>query len=115
MAMSHPICAGEMCHSRTRTGRTNASDSASKASKNVALPTMTRARRCQREKGTLSRRAISSEELTELRRDAIRTLDRRQVARLRNDTEGRPRNRLVELPCHGDRRRVIFLADATRD
>src|SRR5438477_2790752 len=115
MAMSHPICAGVMCHSRTSTGRTNASDSASKASKNVALPTMMRARRCQREKGTPSRRAINSEELTKLRRNAIRTLDRRQMARPRKDAERRLRNRLVELPRHGDRRRVIVLADDNRD
>ena len=111
MAMSHPICAGVMCHSRTSTGRTNASDSASKASKNVALPTTMRARRCQREKGTLSRRAISSEELTKLRRDAIRTLDRRQMARPRKDAERRLRNRLVELSRHGD----VFFAFKSKD
>src|SRR6476660_6165376 len=113
--MSHPICAGVMCHSRTSTGRTNASDRASKASKNVALPTMMRARRCQREKGALSRRPISSEEPTKLRRDAIRRLDRRQMARPRKDAERRLRHRLVELSRHGDWRRVILLSDDNRD
>src|SRR4030095_6911786 len=45
---------------RTRTGSTKASESASKASKNVALPMTRRARRCQRENGIASRRALRS-------------------------------------------------------
>ena len=41
------------------TGSTKASESALKASKNVALPMIRRARMCQRENGTFSRRARS--------------------------------------------------------
>src|SRR5687768_4057336 len=84
---------GVMPQSLTRTGSTKASDRASKASKKVALPMMTRARRCHREKGTRSRRAISSgaegarlatrrcagQQLPQLRRDGVRVLDRREV------------------------------------
>src|SRR5215475_13097679 len=105
MAISHPIWAGVMVHRRTSTGRTNASDSASKASKNVALPTMRRARRCQRENGMLSSRATSDgasafaeasadtsdapEKATQLRRDAVGKFDGCQMPRAGNDGQRR--------------------------
>ena len=50
--MRMPTCVGEICHRGTNTGRMNASDNASKASKNVALPTTSLGKRCQRENGT---------------------------------------------------------------
>src|SRR5215831_17222839 len=56
--MRIPLCAGVMCQRPMSTGSANASDRALNASKNVALPTMTRAFVCHRENGRFSRRAI---------------------------------------------------------
>src|SRR4029434_8430525 len=100
MAINQPISAGVIVHRRTSTGRTNASDRASNASKNVALPTMRRARRCQRENGMLPSRARSDaassmrksdapEEATQLRGDAVRKFDRGQMPRAGNDAQRR--------------------------
>src|SRR4030095_16459840 len=126
MAISQPISAGVIAHRRTSTGRTNASDSASKASKNVALPTMRRARRGQRENGMLSSRARSDgayssrapalaeaaadksdvrEETTQLRRDTVGKFDGCQMPRAGNDGQRRLRNRVMKLPCHRHWRR----------
>src|SRR4030095_6403265 len=120
MAISQQIFAGVMVHRRKSTGRTNASDSASKASKNVALPTMRRARRCQRENGMFSSRARSNgadsspasafaeasadrsdvrEEATQLRRDTVGKFDGCQMPRAGNDGQRRLRNRVMKLPC----------------
>src|SRR4029450_2057462 len=106
MAMSQPICAGVIAHRRPSTGRTNASDSASKASKKVALPTMTRARTCQRENGVLSSRAgradasadwsDAPEKGTQLRREAVRKFDGCQVPRAGDDRQSRLRNRVMK-------------------
>src|SRR5437868_5556414 len=114
-----------MCHARTSTGSAKASDRALNASKKVALPTTMRARTCQRENGMLSRRPRSAaasmftlasrEEVTQLRCDAIGTLDGREMTRARDDRQGRLRYRTVKLPRHGDRRRVVLLADDDRD
>src|ERR1043165_7366648 len=119
--MSQPISAGVICHSRTSTGSTNASDRASKASKNVALPTMMRARRCHAENGTASSRATSEapsatrEKATQLLGKAIGKLDRCQVSGTRNDRQRRLRNRVMEVLRHPHRRRVILLADDNGD
>src|SRR5580692_879244 len=53
-----PISGAVICHSGTRIGSTKAIDSALNASKNVALPMMTRARTYQRDVGTCSIRMI---------------------------------------------------------
>src|SRR4029453_964771 len=135
MAISQPISAGVIAHRRTSTGRTNASDSASKASKNVALPTMRRARRCQRENGMLSSRAKSDgsdrsraaafaeasadksdvrEETTQLRRDTVGKFDGCQMPRAGNEGQGGRGNRVMKLPCHRHWRRVILLTNDDR-
>src|ERR1043166_4201598 len=126
-----------MCQRRTSTGSANARESALNASKNVALPTMTRARMWKRENGMLSRRPSNDgasafakggspcdppsqrwlgeplsrfvpadespdcgsairEEATQLRCDAIGTLDGREMTRARNDRQGRVRDRFEQ-------------------
>ncbi len=57
--MSHPICSGVMCQACPITGRTSPIATVSTASKNVALPTMIRALRCQRDSGNASIRAAT--------------------------------------------------------
>src|SRR5437773_12096357 len=72
--MRTPLCAGVMCHKRMRTGSAKASDRASKASKNVALPMMMRAFACHRENGTLSMREIRAAASMSLDWIMLRTL-----------------------------------------
>ena len=57
MAISPPTLAGAIFQSCTITGNTDAIASESKASKNVATPTMTRAFTCQLEIGRRSMRS----------------------------------------------------------
>src|SRR6266550_1549973 len=117
-----------MPHRRTSTGSTNASESAPNASKNVALPTMMRARTCHRENGSASSRAMRSafaeasadksagrKDATQLRSDAVREFDGRQVARAREDRERGLWNRFVQLRRHGDRCGVVLLANDDGD
>ena len=54
LEMIKPISAALRCHSVTRTGRTTEIASTSKASNNVAVPTMILARTCQKVMGTRS-------------------------------------------------------------
>src|ERR1700691_1832498 len=58
--MSKPICGPFKCQAGTRTGKTKAMESASKASKNVATPMMIRALTCHNEIGRRSIRATTS-------------------------------------------------------
>src|SRR4030095_15410153 len=107
---------------RTRTGSTKASESASKASKNVALPMTRRARRCQRESGIASRRAMrspcatsgTSHQLAKLGCDGVRALDRGEMASAFENPERRLRNRGVQRARHLDGGGVVLLADDNR-
>src|SRR6516162_222311 len=57
--MSQPICSGVMCQACPITGSTSPIATVSTASKNVALPTIIRALRCQRDSGNASIRAAT--------------------------------------------------------
>src|SRR5215211_5344178 len=96
-----------------RTGNANASERASKASKNVALPTTIRAFACHRENGTFSIRpikpaasiclcSITLNSRQEMCGDLVGTLDRGQVSRSGNYCQCGAVDRLVQLPGRGD-------------
>src|SRR5579872_4606006 len=74
--MRKPISLGVMCQSLIRIGSANAKDSALNASKNVALPMITRAFVCHQENGTFSMREISAAALTASYAFALAAFDR---------------------------------------